>query len=120
MSVDKKTQWQQLYTFLKSKGVNVYSPAQAIGECKTKYVVVKSSGATRHPSFSTDVETYSLLCYVPKDKYSELEGYVMGLKGLMKEIYPQFIATGQQTPSFYDDDIKAHMVSIDYKNYKKI
>lgn len=69
---------------------------------------------------STDVEIYTIFCYVPKNKYSELEGYVMQIKEIMKDIYPQFIPTGNQTPSFYDDDLKAHMVSIDYKNYKKI
>lgn len=114
------TQWQQLFTFLKNKGQNIYSPSQPIGECKEKYLVLKNSGTTRHPFASTDVEIYTIFCYVPKNKYSELEGYVMQTKEIMKDIYPQFIPTGNQTPSFYDDDLKAHMVSIDYKNYKKI
>jgi hypothetical protein len=115
-----KSQWQQLYDFLKSKKLNIYSPSQPIGECKNKYIAIKYAGSTRHAYCSTDVDIYTIFCYVPKNNYSEIEGYVQEVKSAMKGIYPQFIPTGQQTPSFYDEDIKAHMVSIDYKNYKKI
>lgn len=115
-----KSQWQQLYDFLESKKFNVYSPSQPIGECKEKYIAIKYSGSTRHVYCSTDVDIYTIFCYVPKNKYSEIEGYVQEVKKTMKEIYPHFIPTGQQTPSFYDKDIKAHMVSLDYKNYKKM
>jgi hypothetical protein len=115
-----KSQWQQLYDFLKSKNFNVFSPMQPIGECKQKYIVIKYAGSTRHMFCSTDVDIYTIFCYVPKDKYSILEGYVQDVKKAMKDIYPQFIPTGLQTASFYEEEIKAHMVSLDYKNYKKI
>lgn len=112
------SRWKDLYIFLKSKGFEVYSPGQKIGECESKYIVIKNDGSNAHTSFSTDVDLYSIMMYVPKDKYSELEKYKMEVKTAMKDIYPIFITNGIETSSFYDDSIKAHMISMQYKNYK--
>jgi beta-galactosidase GanA len=115
-----ENRWQDLYKHLQSKGYDVYSPFQKEGDCITPYIVVKNSGSSQHRSFSTDVDLYTIMCYVPRDEYSKLETFVVNVKKAMKDIYPLFIPTGSQTPSFYDDTYKAHMISIDYKNYKKM
>jgi hypothetical protein len=60
------------------------------------------------------------MCYVPKQSYSTLEPMVQEVKEHMKELVPIFHPQGQETPSYYDDSVKAHMVSIEYKNYKKL
>lgn len=111
---------QDLYRHLKSKGFDVYFPGIKSGECTKPYIVIKNDGGTKHTSFSTNVDLYSIMCYVPKQSYSKLEPYVMSVKMAMKEIIPLFHEHGQETPSYYDDSVKAHMVSIEYRNYKKL
>lgn len=112
---------KDIYLFLKEiKQKNVYMPGTKEGECMEPYIVVKSSGGFKHADFSSSISTYTILCYVPKNKYSELESYVEDIKNCMKELFPLFRFSGNETPSFYDDEIKAHTVSIDYINYKKL
>lgn len=111
--------WQDIFKALKAGGMNVYSPGIKSGECTEPYIVVKNDGSNAHLSFSTDVDLYAIMCYVPKQEYSKLEPYVQETKKLLKGLSPKILPYGQQTPSFYDDSVKAHMISIEYKNYKK-
>lgn len=116
----KDSRWQDIYLHLKSKGFDVYSPGMKTGECTSEYLVVKNDGSSKHASFSTDIDMYAVMCYVPKDKYSSLEPLVQRVKESMKGLEPMIKPYGSQTPSYYDDSLKAHMVSIEYKNYKKL
>jgi hypothetical protein len=111
---------KDIYNFLKEKGYDVYMPAVKVGECKSAYIVIKNDGSSKHNSFSTNIDLYSIMCYVPKQNYSDLEEYVQGIKKVMKELEPMILKAGSETPSFYDDSVKAHMISVEYKNYKKI
>lgn len=115
-----ESRWQDIHLHLKKAGFDVYSPGIKAGDCTKAYIVLKNDGSTKHISFSTDVDLYSILCYVPKNKYSELEVMVQEVKRTMKELQPMILPYGSQTPSYYDDSYKAHMISIQYKNYKKI
>ena len=114
------SRWQDIYLHLKRAGFDVYSPGIKVGECTSAYLVVKNDGSSKHINFSTDVDLYAIMCYVPKDKYSTLELLVQKVKKSMKELEPMIKPYGSQTPSYYDDSIKAHMISIEYKNYKKL
>lgn len=114
------SRWQDIFKHLKKHGFDVYSPGVKVGECMTEYLVVKNDGSSKHISFSTDIDMYSVFCYVPKDKYSSLEVLVQRVKAAMKELEPMILPYGMQTPSYYDDSFKAHMISIEYKNYKKL
>lgn len=116
----KKSRWQDIYSLLKRKGFDVYAPAQKVGECTSNYLVVKSDGSYKHVNFSTDRDMYTILCYVPLNKYSELEPLLQSVKGVMKELYPMIQPYGQQLPSYYDDAVKGHYIAITYENYKKI
>lgn len=116
----KESRWQDIFLHLKSQGFDVYSPGTKTGECTSEYLVVKNDGSSKHVSFSTDVDLYAVMCYVPKEKYSTLEPLVQMVKKSMKELEPMIKPYGSQTPSYYDDSVKAHMVSIEYKNYKKL
>lgn len=124
--IDTKTfdfedsRWGDIYTHLKNKGFDVYSPGIKVGECDSPYIVVKDNGGNKHPSFSTNVDLYSVMCYVPKQKYSSLEPYCRKVKEVMKDLEPMILYNGSETPSYYDDGVKAHMKSIEYKNYKKL
>ena len=116
----KESRWQDIFLHLKNQGFDVYSPGTKTGECTSEYLVVKNDGSSKHVSFSTDVDLYAVMCYVPKEKYSTLEPLVQMVKKSMKELEPMIKPYGSQTPSYYDDSVKAHMVSIEYKSYKKL
>lgn len=116
-----ESRWQDIYLHLKSGGFLVYAPGSKTGEAVTEYLVVKQDGSTRHSSgISTDVDLYSILCYVPEGKYSTLEPLLQRVKLRMKSLEPMILPYGSQTPSYFDDVVNGHMVSIMYKNYKKM
>ena len=111
--------WQTIFRHLKKDGFEVYSPGTKQGECKSRYIVIKSGGGSG-TQFSTTVSYYDIMLYVPKNKYSELDGFILEVKRSMKKLFPMLKPTGEETSSYYDDNYKAHMVSIVYSNYKKI
>ena len=115
-----ESRWQDIYLHLKQAGFDVYAPGVKSGDCTSPYVVVKNDGSSQSISFSTDIDLYSVMCYVPKGQYSTLEPMVQKVKHTMKEMEPMILPYGSQTPSYYDDAFKAHMISIEYKNYKKM
>lgn len=114
------SRWQDIFLHLQSTGFDVYPPAIKVGECQAAYIVVKNDGSSKHAGISTDDDFYAVMCYVPKQAYSSLEPLVQRVKKSMKELEPMILPYGSQTPSYYDDSVKAHMVSIQYKNYKKM
>lgn len=114
------SRWQDIYAHLKNKGYDVYAPGIKVGECVSPYIVVKNDGSYKHVNFSTNRDMYSILCFVPKGQYSKLEVMVHSVIRDMKELEPMILPYGQQMPSYYDDTFKAHYISIEYENYKKI
>ena len=114
------SRWQDIFLHLQSAGFDVYPPAVKLGECESKYIVVKNDGSSRHAGISTDDDFYSIMCYVPKQAYSSLEPFIQQVKKTMKGLEPMILPNGSQTPSYYDNSVKAHMISIRYKNYKKM
>lgn len=112
--------WELIYKHLETAGLKVFSPGQHKGVCTEKYVVVKDTGSSRMTTISTDLYTYDIMCYVPQEHFSQLEPFVAEVKAIMKTLYPTVKATGLQTAAFLDDTNQAHMVSIQYTNYKKI
>lgn len=114
------SRWQDIFLHLNKSGFDVYPPGIKAGECMSRYIVVKNDGSTVHTGISTDDDFYAVMCYVPKQSYSSLEPMVQEVKRIMKELEPMILPYGSQTPSYYDDSVKAHMVSIQYKNYKKM
>lgn len=113
------SRWEDIFNQLKESGLDVYSPGIKTGDCTAPYVVVAIGSSVEHTSFSTDIDLYSVMCYVPKQAYSKLEPLVRETEKVMKVLEPMILPYGQKTPSYYDDTYKAHMVSITYKNYKK-
>lgn len=111
---------QDIYLHLKNDGFEVYFPAQKVGECISPYVVVRDATTSKYLDYSSTVTYYDLLCYIPKDHFSQLEPFVEEVKGSMKKLVPMILPTYTQTQSYYDDSIKAHMISVLYKNYRKI
>lgn len=111
---------QDIYLHLKEQGFEVYFPAQKVGECLSPYVVVKDATTSQYLDYSSTVTYYDLMCYTPKDHFSGLEPFVESVKMAMKKLVPMIKPTYSQTQSYYDDSVKAHMISVQYKNYRKI
>lgn len=111
---------QDIYLHLKNAGFEVYFPAQKVGECTSPYVVVKDATTSKYLDYSSTVTYYDLLCYIPKDHFSQLEPFVEEVKESMKRLVPMILPTYTQSQSYYDDSVKAHMISVLYKNYRKI
>lgn len=116
----EKTRYMDIYKHLANHGIEVYSPAQKEGECKAPYVVVKDMGTTQYMSFSSTRTLYDVMCYVPKDRFTLLEQYVSQVKAIMAELKPMIMPVYTETASFYDDAVKAHMISVQYRNMRKI
>lgn len=116
---ESESRWGDIFTHLKNKGYDVFSPGVKVGDCMEPYIVVVNNGSTSHVLASSDVSLYSVICYVPKQRYGDLEPMVQAVKKCMVELQPMILPYGLETPSFYDDSYKAHMVSIEYKNYKQ-
>lgn len=113
-------QWKSIYSCLNNDGIDVYSPAQHQGDCISPYVVVKAKTVTKLSGYSSVQAYYDILCYVPKDKYSTLEDFVSSVKTSLARLYPAIIYDGFETESFYDESVKGHMVSIQYRNNRKL
>ena len=111
--------WRDIYKHLKSKGYDVYAPGQKVGDCTSKYIVVKNDGTAKVAGTSSEQEYYSVMCYVPLAEYSELETFKQKVKEDMKELHPMVSAVGEETPSYTDTNNKSHMISVEYRNYKK-
>lgn len=112
--------WKDIFLHLVNSGFDVYSPSTKTGECTKKYIVVTVGASTKHTIYRTNNDIYTVICYVPKDNYSELEPFVNSVLKVMKELEPYVRPNGSRTPSYYDDTIKAHNISIDYVNSKLI
>ena len=116
----KGSRWQDLFSFLKSKGFTVHSPGQHVGECISKYLVVKFDGTATINGISSRRDLYAIMCYVPQDSYSELDGFAQQVREAMKELRPLFLQYDeQQSISAFDEAARAHYISIEYANVKK-
>lgn len=115
----EKTRLMDIYAHLRDNEIDVYTPAQHTGECTAPYVVVKDSGTDQYNNFSSTRTLYDIMCYIPKNQFTYLEQYVDKVKTIMEGLKPMIMPMHYETPSFYDDTVKAHMISIQYRNYKK-
>ena len=113
----EKTVWEIIADHLIENSIDVYPPATHKGECLKEYAVLKEDGSSQMLSFSTETQYYTIMCYVPKNKYTELKRFVRKCEKCMEGLAPMIMPTGLKTPDFYDDDKKAYMVSIQYRNY---
>ena len=108
--------WETVQKKLEENGIKTYPPATASGECKSEYVVLKQSGSSQAYNFSSEIVYYDFLLYVPKNKYQTLDDFERKVKHVLDtQLYPMLMPTGANTPDYYDDEIKAHMRSFNYR-----
>lgn len=109
-----------IYKHLSNNGIEVYSPAQKKGECTSPYVVLKDAGTIKIAGLSSTQTIYDVMCYVPKDRFTLLEKYIHQVKQIMSKLQPMIMPLFIETASFYDDSVEAHMISVQYRNNRKI
>ena len=109
-----------IYDTLKKDGIKVYMPGTHKGECLEPYAVVKLDGATPDLIVSSERPVYTILLYVPINQYTKLEDFEIEVKNSMKKVFPLVMYVGNETPSYYEEDKKAHMVSFQYLGCRKV
>lgn len=100
--------------------IKTYMPSQHKGECVEPYAVVKLDGVTSLYNISSERPLYTIMIYVPYNQYSKLEEYSIKIKQEMKKLFPLVMYIGNETPSYYDDAVKGHMISFQYQGIRKI
>lgn len=111
-----ETVWEIVFKELKEH-FDVYPPATKKGECTKRYAVLKKSGTNRVTGLSSKQSYYEVLLYVPRNKYHELEKFKVEVEKVISEnLFPMLMPTGYEQPDFFDDEVKAHMTSIQYRN----
>jgi len=118
--VQSSNRWGDIYDVLTEDGFDVYEPAQHQGECTKRYVVVALDACSRISNYSSVSQRYDIMLYIPRGQYSQLEDFVAAVKQSMKKLEPMIIPMHSQTPPYYDDGVKGHMVSIQYRNSRKL
>ena len=114
---DDKTAVEAIILVLKENGIEAYPPATKTGECKKEYVVVKNSGSSQFGDYSTELHYIDIMCYVPWNKYTNLEKFKKQVKQIIhNNLYPRLMETGSETVDYYDEEFKAHMVSFMLRN----
>lgn len=115
--MEEKTIWEKIADVLLQHNFDVYPPATHIGECKKEYVVIKADGSAQNAGYSSTMNYYTLMLYVPQNAYTRLEKFKKEIKDILAvELYPMLMPTGLETPDFFDDEIKAYMATIQYRN----
>lgn len=109
--------WQTLYNHLKANNIDVYPPNVHTGECKNSYTVVTTAGASKMGGNSSQTVVYDFLCYTKR--FADLEAYVQTVRDKLKTLQMALRDTENETPAYYDDEVKAYMISMQYQFFKQ-
>lgn len=108
------------YHCLKDDGIDAYFQGQHSGDCKAPYVVVASSGSSKHLDASSTINNIELMCYVPFRNPSLIDIFVDQVKQSMKKLYPMLKDSYSEMSDYVDNDVKAVMRTLVYTYYRKI
>ena len=112
---------QKIKDKLSEDGTEVYFPSYHKGECSKPYIVVKHAGAVDIPNISSDRPLYDIMLYVPENKYSFLEEFRNKTMSKLKTLFPMIkFVDGSDVGTIYEEEIKAHMLSIQYQGIRKL
>lgn len=113
------TRLGDIYNCLKAANISTFLQGQHKGECKNAYVVVKPGVSVPYLQLSTDVHYYELLLYIPESHPTQIEIFKDTVKKAMLGLYPMITFADSESSPYFDDDVKAWMVDLTYKNYRK-
>lgn len=113
------SRWHDIVNCLQGHGIECYSPGTVYGDVSKKFAIPIYYGSSANYYFNrTSDVLYDVNAYVPKKQYSWLEPFIEEIKSAMRDLEPMLKFDGYQTPSYYDDTVKCHVVSIEYVNYR--
>lgn len=118
--MEDKTMIQFIADHLIEHGYKVYAPTQAIGVVKEPYVVIRYLGGAKHASFSTIIERYSIIIFLPHRLYNEIQRHVQGIEDTMRKLHPRLIYDNFGGFPLYEDHMQCYLVSTDYLSYKRM
>lgn len=110
---------KQIHDCLTSNGFKTYFPSQKHGECLEPYIVIKLDGTYDLLTVSSERPIYTIMVYIPENRYSIFEKIIFDVKQTLKKMYPTIMYIGNETPSYYDENVKANMVSFQYYGCRK-
>ena len=112
--------WKKIFTYLKRNNIEVYPPQTKVGEATKPYVVLKHGLSLKVGDYSSSQTIYDVLVYTPKNQYSKAYDNVEQVKTLLKGLRPMLIPTYSETEPYFDETVQAWLVSLQYKNYRKL
>jgi hypothetical protein len=116
-----RTVWERVFLFLKSKGIDVYSPGQHQGKCTSPYVVLKNTGTMGFQgSNQIGSQTLDVIVYCPRSNYSDMEPYTVQIQSFLSELKEYIRPTGNITPVILDDNVNGYTQSIEYQTFQKL
>ena len=77
---------EQIRDAIAVDGTEVYYPSQHKGECLKEYVVVKSEGTYEQQTVSSERPLYTIMLYVPVNRYGRIESFMFETKQKMKQV----------------------------------
>jgi hypothetical protein len=109
-----------IYSFLKSKGVEVYFIGQHTGDAITNYVVLKEDSTNgQNGSNIVGSQIADIILYAPQNKFTSLLAFRKTIKTYLKEL--DFLRyTGNETGIITDDSVKGLTCSIMYEIQKEL
>ena len=108
--------WKDIYRHLSDNGFDIYSLGQHKGICHDPYLVLRNNGTARE--HSVEQPEYEILLYYPVDEYSGFEEYIESVKEAMNDLYPGVKLVDDAQPHYPDDEVKAYMTSLIYRNVR--
>lgn len=114
------TRLEDIYTHLKTSGIDVYLPGQHVGECRQPYVVVKPGASTQYLQVSSNICYYELLLYTPDRYPTQLERFKNQVKIAMLGLSPMIKFANMETTPYHDEQVKGYMTDLTYRNIKKV
>ena len=111
---------KKIYNYLKNNINETYFPGQHVGECFEPYVVIKMDGTASVSGISSERPIYTIMCYVPQGRFTDLYDMVLRVKDIMRGLYPMVMYAGNETPEYYDEQVNGNMISFQYYGIRKI
>ena len=113
--------YKDILISLSNAGFDVYTPGMHNGECKKPYIVVLNAGTDEIYGISSTQTIYERLWYVPIKNRTYLDEFADNVKNVMRrDLWPMILPVNSELADYVDDEKKAHMRVLQYKNYRQI
>lgn len=113
--------YKDILISLSNAGFDVYTPGMHNGECQKPYIVVLNAGTDEIYGISSTQTIYEILLYVPIKNRTYLDEFADNVKNVMRrDLWPMILPVNSELADYVDDEKKAHMRVLQYKNYRQI